>query len=61
MQTKRHANLIAVFLIAAMALSAPSIATELGKHRLPNGITVITEPAEWNPAAACRGPGRPSL
>lgn len=48
MQSIRRNTVLVVFLAAVMALSCPSIARELGKHRLPNGITVITEPAEWN-------------
>jgi predicted Zn-dependent peptidase len=43
----RH-TVVAVILITALILTGPSAARELGKHRLPNGITVITEPAEWN-------------
>jgi predicted Zn-dependent peptidase len=48
MKATRRNTALMIFLIAAMALSCTSIARELGKHRLPNGITVITEPAEWN-------------
>ena len=48
MKAIRRNTPLAVLLIAAMAFSTTSLATELGKHRLPNGITVITEPAEWN-------------
>ena len=48
MQAIRRNTALAIFLVAVMAVSCTSIARELGKHRLPNGITVITEPAEWN-------------
>lgn len=39
---------LTLLLVAVMAVTCTSPARELGKHRLPNGITVITEPAEWN-------------
>jgi zinc protease len=48
MHSTRHSTLIIILLVAAMALSVPAASRELGRHRLPNGITVITEPAEWN-------------
>jgi zinc protease len=48
MQSTRRQILLIALVILATAVSSVSIARELGRHRLSNGITVICEPAEWN-------------
>jgi zinc protease len=48
MQAFRRTTVIGLLLLAAMALSASPVSGGASKHRLPNGITVITDPAEWN-------------
>jgi zinc protease len=45
---RRAFHTILIFVLAALALAPVAYAAGVGVHRLPNGVTVLTMPSEWN-------------